>query len=253
MYTLMIVDDEFNIRDGLANAVPWQTIGVEVVAQARDGVEALEQARRHRPDLVVTDISMDEMDGLEFSEALLAEAPKTKILILSGFGEFRYAQRALQLRVSAYLLKPVTPEDLLEQVSLAIRALEDEREKARRLGELPPEPVPDPTGGRELIRRAREYLESFYSDQETSLESLAEHLGLTPAYLSKLFKAETGRNYSEELAALRIERAKELLVNTNLRSSEVGSKVGYANPQYFATAFRKATGRSPSEYREASH
>jgi two-component system response regulator YesN len=252
MYSLMIVDDEFNIRDGLVNAVPWQTIGVEVVAEARDGVEALEQARRHRPDLVVTDISMDEMDGLEFAAALLAERPKTKILILSGFGEFSYAQRALQLRVSAYLLKPVTPEDLLEQVAKAVKALEDEREQARRLGELPTEPAADAVGGRAVIRRAREYLEAFYSDHETSLESLAEHLGLTPAYLSKLFKAETGRNYSEELTELRIQRAKELLTNTNWRTSEIGLKVGYTNPQYFATAFRKSTGRSPSEFRESS-
>lgn len=250
MHTLMIVDDEYNIRDGLVNLVPWNTIGVQVVAQARDGAEALELARQYRPDVVVTDISMDEMDGLEFSEALLAERPRTKIIILSGFSEFSYAQRALQLRVSAYLLKPVNPEDLLAHVAEAVRVLEDEREKARRLGERT-EPAEAP-GGRAVIRRALEYLEAFYADHETSLESLAEHLGLTPAYLSKLFKTETGRNYSEELAALRIDKAKDLLVHTNLRSSEVASRVGYSNPQYFATAFRRATGKSPSEYRESA-
>jgi two-component system response regulator YesN len=248
MHTVMIVDDEFNIRDGLVHAVPWDTIGVKVVAEARDGGEALELARTARPDVVVTDISMDEMDGLEFTSRLLAERPRTKVIILSGYGEFSYAQKALQLRVAAYLLKPVTPEDLLVSVADAVRSLEDEKEKARRLGELPAETVE----GRAVIRRAREYLEQFYGDHETSLETMADHLGLTAAYLSRLFKVETGRNYSEELAALRIEKAKELLTRTNLRSSEVGQRVGYANPQYFATAFRKATGVSPSEYREAA-
>lgn len=250
MYSLMIVDDEYNIRDGLVNAVPWDSIGVKVVAQAQDGLEALELSRKFHPDVVITDISMDDMDGLEFTQALLAERPRTKVIILSGFGEFSYAQRALQLRVSAYLLKPVTPEDLLVQVAETIKALEAERERSRRLGE----PVSEPSsegGGRAVIRRAREYLESFYSDPATSLESLSLHLGLTPAYLSKLFKTETGRNYSEELAVLRIEKAKELLVRTNLKSSEVGVRVGYINPQYFATTFRKATGQTPSEYREA--
>jgi len=149
--------------------------------------------------------------------------------------------------VAAYLLKPVTPDDLLAQVADAARALDDEKEKARRLGERP-----EPAEGRAVIRRAREYLEQFYSDTETSLETMAEHLGLTASYLSRLFKTETGRNYSEELTALRIEKAKELLARTNLKSSEVGARVGYVNPQYFATAFRKATGVSPSEYREAT-
>jgi two-component system, response regulator YesN len=247
MHTVMIVDDEFNIRDGLVHAVPWDSIGVKVVAEARDGNEALELARETRPDVVVTDISMDEMDGLEFATRLLAERPRTKIIILSGYGEFSYAQKALQLRVSAYLLKPVTPEDLLDQVADAVRSLEAEKDKARRLGELPAETAE----GRAVIRRAKEYLEQFYGDHETCLETMAEHLGLTPGYLSRLFKEATGRNYSEELAALRIEKAKDLLAHTNLRTSEVGSRVGYANPQYFATAFKKATGVSPSEYREA--
>jgi YesN/AraC family two-component response regulator len=248
MHTVMIVDDEFNIRDGLVHAVPWDSIGVKVVAEARDGAEALELARTVKPDVVVTDISMNEMDGLEFTDRLLAERPRTKVIILSGYGEFAYAQKALQLRVAAYLLKPVTPEDLLNQVAESVRSLESEKERARRLGELPSEAGE----GRAVIRRAREYLERFYGDQETSLETMAEHLGLTAAYLSRLFKTETGRNYSEELAALRIEKAKELLTHTNWRSSEVGGRVGYANPQYFATAFKKATGVSPSEYREAA-
>jgi len=235
----MVVDDEYNIRDGLVNAVPWDTIGVQVVAEARDGLEALEQARKFHPDVVVTDISMDEMNGLEFAEVLLRERPRTKIIILSGYGEFSYAQRALQLRVYAYLLKPVTPEELLAQVAEALKTLED--------APAAPEAA---LAGRAVIRRALEYLEAYYADQETSLDTLAEHLGLTPAYLSKLFKSETGRNYSEALADLRIDRAKQLLLTTNLRSSEVGDRVGYSNPQYFATAFRKATGHSPSEYRE---
>lgn len=247
MRTLMIVDDEFNIRDGLVNSVPWASIGVRVVAEARDGAEALELALLHQPDVVVTDISMDEMDGLEFTAALLDRRPDTKVLILSGYGEFAYAQRALDLKVWAYLLKPVTPEDLLAKVADAVRDLDFRRDLLGRRTE----PGPGEGPGRAVIRRAREYLEARCADHELSLDILASHLGLTPAYLSKLFKAETGRNYSEELAELRMEKAKGLLLSTNLKTSEVGTRVGYPNPQYFATAFRKATGLSPSEFREA--
>lgn len=248
MHTLMVVDDEYNIRRGLVTSVPWSSIGVQVVAEARDGREGLDLARQVKPEIVLTDISMDEMDGLAFTEALLKERPRTKVVILSGFGEFSYAQRALDLKVSAYLLKPVSPEDLLAKVSEAILALEKERDQARRLGE----PVSDlePSEGRAVIRRAREYLETHYQDHETCLDTLADHLGLTPAYLSKLFKAETGRNYGDELASMRMEKAKALLAASNLKASEVGTLVGYPNPQYFATAFRKATGLTPTEFRE---
>lgn len=243
----MIVDDEYNIREGLVNAVPWDSIGVRVVAQAQDGTEALDLARQSRPDVVITDISMDEMDGLEFAETLLAERPWTKVIILSGYSEFAYAQRAVSLRVWAYLLKPVGPEELLEKVAGAVQALELDRSRGRRWGEAT---VEADLPGRSVIRRAREYLDSQYHDHETSLESMADHLGLTPAYLSKLFKAETGQNYSDALAELRIEKAKDLLLSTNLKSADVGARVGYQNPQYFATAFKKATGVSPSEFRE---
>ena len=248
MHSLLVVDDEFNIRDGLVNAVPWSTIGVKVCAQARDGLEGLELARQHRPDVVVTDISMDEMNGLDFTEALLQERPKTKVIILSGYSEFSYARRALSLRVSAYLLKPVLQEELLAAVSDAVRAVDADRDKARRLGEVDRED--SQSIERAVIRRAREFLEARYGDHETSLESLAEHLGLTPGHVSKLFKAQTGRNYSEELTALRVEKAKELLLRTNDKLFEVGARVGYTNPQYFATAFRRATGMTPTEYRE---
>jgi YesN/AraC family two-component response regulator len=249
MRTLMVVDDEFNIRNGLVISVPWETIGVKVVAQARDGAEALDLARQFHPDLVVTDISMDEMDGLEFTTVLLKELPRTKVIILSGYGEFAYAQRALDLKVSAYLLKPVSPEDLLVKVAEVVKEWESDRERARRLGE-DKSVGEEAVGDRAVIRRARDYLESRFGDHETCLESLAGHLGLTPGYISKLFKAETGRNYTEELADLRIKKAKELLSHSNLKLSEVGVRVGYLNPQYFATAFRKATGMTPSEYRE---
>lgn len=249
MYSLMVVDDEYNIRRGLVTSVDWASIQVLVVAEARDGQEALEQARVHRPDLVLTDISMDDMDGLTFTEALLKERPRTKVVILSGFGEFGYAQRALELKVFAYLLKPVTPEDLLTKMAEAIEVLEKERLQSRRLGESDYD-LAEAGAGRSVIRRAREYLEAHYGDPLLSLESLADHLHLTSAYLSKLFKAETGRNWGDELLALRMDKAKQLLRDTNLKSSEVGAQVGYQNPQYFATAFRRSVGLTPTEFRE---
>ncbi|MDO4270274.1 MAG: response regulator transcription factor [Eubacteriales bacterium] len=107
MYQVLLADDEEIIREGVRRAVPWETLGLALCAVAQDGADALEQAQRHKPDIVITDIRMPRMDGLDLIRALRARMPDCKLLILTGHGEFDYARTALQLGVSDYLLKPV--------------------------------------------------------------------------------------------------------------------------------------------------
>ena len=126
MYKLLVVDDEFNIRDGIVNAVPWHTCGVTVSGEAGNGVEALDCVAREKPDLVISDISMDVMDGLEFVERLKGMHPEVKVILLSGYDAFDYAKRALALKVSSYLLKPVSPGELMDTVRGLIGEIESE-------------------------------------------------------------------------------------------------------------------------------
>lgn len=138
MYRLMIVDDEFNIRDGIANAIPWSEHGVEIAGEATNGAEALEIIDKTKPDIVITDIYMDNMNGLEFAEKLKKKHPEIKIIILSGYDEFEHAKRAIELKVFSYLLKPVLPEELLKIVEEVIEEIEEDRkvkEKIRCLEE----------------------------------------------------------------------------------------------------------------------
>lgn len=107
MYRVLLADDEEIIREGVSRAVPWQTLGFTLDAVAEDGVQALKLVEKQRPDLVITDIRMPNMDGLDLIRALREQAPACKILILTGHGEFAYARAALQLGVYDFLLKPV--------------------------------------------------------------------------------------------------------------------------------------------------
>lgn len=252
MYRLLVVDDEFNIRDGLVNAVPWDRIGVEVAAQAADGLEALEAAAECQPDIVISDINMAQLDGLDFIAQLRTINPRVKYLILTGYSDFAYAKRALELKVSAYLLKPALPAELLEAVGKVIAEIEAEGpardggagERTADGGELAGPAI------RSAIRKAQAWLEEHFADPHLSLVTISEQLCLNPAYFSKLYRQETGRKYSDDLVNLRLERAKRLLRETNLRTSEVGQAVGYPNSQYFATMFRRHTGQTPSDFRE---
>lgn len=129
MYKLLVVDDEYNIRDGIINAVPWDVCGVQVVGDAQNGIEALQKVEETLPDIVITDINMDDMNGLEFAENLKQKYPFIKVIILSGYDEFEYAKKALSLKVFSYILKPVLPDELIKTVSEAI----DEIKKEERL------------------------------------------------------------------------------------------------------------------------
>lgn len=113
MIQLMIVDDEPLFRDFLVNFIPWEDYGFTIVAEAKNGVEALALADTHQPDVVLTDISMPKMDGIEFAGELLKIAPETAIVFITGHNEFDYARKAIRLGASDYILKPFDKEELI--------------------------------------------------------------------------------------------------------------------------------------------
>lgn len=113
---LMIVEDEVRIRNGIANGIPWEQHGVEVVGLAGSGKEALALMELRKPDILLLDIEMPEMDGLALADAVLRQEPQMKLIILSGHNDFHYAQRAIELGVTKYLLKPAGDQEILEAV-----------------------------------------------------------------------------------------------------------------------------------------
>lgn len=125
MYKLMLVDDEEDVREGVTQEIDWQAHGFEIVGKAENGKEAIELIERLTPDVVVTDIKMPFMDGLELSEWVKEKFPTVKIIILSGFDEFEYAQKAVKLQVDEYVLKPFSVQELVE-VLLKVKARIDE-------------------------------------------------------------------------------------------------------------------------------
>ena len=106
MYSVLLVDDERIILEGLSVVVEWERHGTALAGKAKNGAEALEMIREIRPDIVITDLKMPNMNGLELIAAVREEYPDIVFVILSGYDEFEYAQRAMQYGVRHYLLKP---------------------------------------------------------------------------------------------------------------------------------------------------
>lgn len=418
-YKVFLVEDEIVTREGIRDTVDWGAAGYQLCGEAPDGEIALPLILERRPDTVITDIKMPFMDGLQLCRLLKEALPAIKIIILSGHDEFRYAQEAIQIGVTEYLLKPIVPQDLLAALRKVARQLDDERqasahllelqaqmsgnqsrlrerclldlvtgnstsaefiEQAQRLaidllapcyqvmviraaarggapelplyrvyqqvdavvaeltgdnaailsfkqgleatvlilkdehpsllarsvrhvsealtrglaehtactvtigvgsaterlgtiaqsfaealGQLnlspdaalsPAAPLAQPdiqqheqSHSAALIAKARAYIDANYADPEISLGQVAAQVLLSPTYFSVLFSREVGVTFIEYLTNMRIRRATELLRTTSLTSSEIGYQVGYHNPRYFYSVFRKVVGMPPNEYR----
>lgn len=116
MYTIVVVDDEEELRRAIINRIDWEKIGFTVVGEADNGIEALELIERKEPDLMLTDIRMPFLSGIELARQVREIRPATRIAFLSGYDDFAYAQRAIQYNIISYLLKPITMADLTKEL-----------------------------------------------------------------------------------------------------------------------------------------
>lgn len=408
MVKVFLVDDEIVIREGIRTSFPWEKTEYVLVGEAPDGEMALPMIRDTQPDILVTDIRMPFMDGMALCAAVRSQMPWIGIIILSGYDEFEYARKGIQLGVREYMLKPVTAEELkqaLDRVSEGMRKEQRERisgrggsnqrfvtekmlsslysedqregdartvvEQMRSMGisiaapryaviDAAFEPVetgyadltelaegsggivhvsPCRTGGRVLVlgdneedteerayafgasiatelerigcsgirisigeivetpeqiyrslqsarhirhvltdqaehaprivgvrefsegsgersaavmaARAKMYLAEHYQNGSLMLQDAAAAVGMSNSRFSTVFAQECGKTFTEYLTGLRLEKAKEMLRNTDRRSSEIAFDVGYNDSHYFSYLFKKNTGMTPGEYRSA--
>jgi YesN/AraC family two-component response regulator len=246
MPTVLIADDEDLSRYALRKMVSALAPSLVVVAEAENGREAVSLAERFGPDLVLMDIRMPGLDGLAAAETILALKPLTRIVITSAHDDFAYAQKAVNLRLSGYLLKPVREEDFLAVVAPLLATLE---QVSGASAPVPPRPSADPHEN--LYARACAYLAAVDLSQVT-LESTADALGVSPPHLSRTFKALSGQLFVEYLTSLRMEAAKDALASEEAAVEEIGRRLGYRDGGYFARVFKAAVGLSPGEFRRSA-
>lgn len=135
MYKVLIVDDEPRIRDGLSTLIEWGELGFVVVDKAANGIEAMNKYKSLEPDLIIADIRMPEMNGLELVRAIRSAGGAMHVLILSGYADFEYAKQAMTLRIDGYLLKPVDEDELIDYLLKLKKELDQEYE-LKRLADL---------------------------------------------------------------------------------------------------------------------
>lgn len=264
---VLVVDDEKLSRTSLEHLVDWKANGFVFVGSAANGSEGLDYVDREKPDIVLTDIRMPEIDGLEMIERIRKSHPDIVFAVLSGYGEFELTSRAMRAGIRHYLLKPCNENDVLD----VLRELRDEVERGtearsylegletevRRLeatlGKVASSAEEDQsTPSNDIVSSLREWALRHYSDRELTLKWMGRHLlYMNPEYLGRVFLRETGERFGDFLLRIRMERAKHLLVaRQEIRIFEIAVLVGYPEDgQYFCRAFKKYVGLTASEYR----
>lgn len=239
MLKVLLVEDEDLIRKGLRYLVDWQSVDCTVVGEGTNGREGLELMERLRPDVVLTDVKMPGMDGLEMLAQSIGQYGYHAI-ILSGYDEFAYAQKAVSLGVTEYLLKPVD-YDLLYA---AIRKIS--RQGAPAQSE--PAFFHAATAENKYVKIMLDYIEKNYA-RRISLMDVSAEQNISCAYLNAKFKTETGYPFNDYLNRFRISQAIQLLhASPETKIYEVAESVGFQDYKYFIKVFKKYTGYPPGRF-----
>lgn len=340
MYRVLLADDEYLEIASLKIIFHENIKDMIVVGEAQNGIRAIELCEIHNPDIIIMDVKMPGMDGLEATDIIKSRNRKTVVIILTAYDNFNYAQKALKAGADDYILKPARPEDIVETIGrhrnhlntvrnaekldiskliqriyeenyrdakeelkcvlkqlyevfgedmekfsqnallIAKRMLEvseimglnsymqqrgrddtaaavtpynAEERLFKVLNQIFSEIIERKTNNeRNVIKTILNYIEKNF-EKGITLEEAAEYAHLSPHYLSRLFKKELQINFIDYVISRKIDRAKELLENTDLPVINIALQLSYDEPNYFSRVFKKVTGMTPSEYREKSY
>lgn len=241
MYQVVLIDDEQIIVKGLSKVVKWADYNCAVAGSAGSAAQGAALIREIRPHIVFTDIRMPDQDGLTMLAGLRSEFPEMQITVLTGYRDFTYAQEAIRLGVTRFLLKPSKMDEIHE----ALQAM------TGRLGELQTEAAPaeeDSGTGNFIVRQAVAFIEGNYA-QKLTLQDVADHCFVSTWHLSKLINKHLGKNFYDLLNSVRVDEAKRLLEDPKLKIGEIVELVGYSDSAQFARIFKKVVGVSANQYR----
>lgn len=238
MFKVFIVEDEEKSRKLLKMLILELNMGFEVVGEAGNGRTALDTPELSEADVILTDIRMPLMDGIEFAEKALQKNRKYRIIIVTAYDEFEYARKGIQIGVKDFILKPFKRAELAEALSKVKAELQAEQtaEDGNPLS-------------LNLAGKVKEYIKENLSDPDLSLIKAAEKFYVNSSYLSRQFKKECDVTFGEYLMKARIDKAILYLENSSMKAYEIGERVGIPDSKYFGKCFKKITGVSIQEYR----
>jgi two-component system response regulator YesN len=258
MLSVVVVEDEKVLRKGLILTTPWLEYGCKIVGEADNGIEGEKLIERLQPDIVLTDVIMPGLNGIEMIRNLKGKSD-AEYVIISGFAEFDFAQTAMELGVRRYLLKPIEDSRLKETLLEIVEVVKKKKQGVHQL-EVYRQNLDHDLFFEEYVSvQNSDYKEKYLEDalklisehypEQITARDVAEYLEISESSFVKIFKKKTGYTFLKYLTLYRVKNSIKLLKNKNLRVCEVADLVGYTDCRYFGEVFKKYLGMTPLDYR----
>lgn len=253
---VLIVEDEEIIRKGLVFAINWIDWGCIIAGAAKDGAEGLRMIEEQKPDVVLTDIRMPKMSGLEMIKAGLSKHSFYSI-VLTSYSEFELAKQALRIGVTDYLLKPVDEEELGEVLEKIRKRIRDDS-KVKKIEQISQDRILTENTDWKIfeiaensmdtyVRETYEIIKNHYTEK-ISINTVAEELGVSASFLSRRLKSNLGATFVDILNQYRVKRAIHLLKKGTMRIYEISDDLGFSEYKYFCSVFKRYTGTNPTDF-----
>ncbi|MGG1555702.1 response regulator transcription factor [Paenibacillus ferrarius] len=263
MIKVLVVDDDHLVRRGFISMMPWGKYGLEVVGEAGNGRKALEFLAEQDVDLLITDLAMPVMSGIELMKQVKQTKRDIHMVVLTFHQDFELIQEALRLGALDYITKVELEDEQMDEVlQRIVQRMQEQTASAAMTPkpELAAEEAMEDDGQRysaevrASIKRAVELIRNGLQE-ELHLPEVALRVNMSRSYFSRCFHDLVGKTFNDYVRELRVERAKSLLKTTSRNIGWVAAQSGYPNEKYFGKVFRELTGVLPSEFRkmEKSH
>lgn len=244
MYRAIVVDDECLIRTGMSRQIESMGLDIKVVDTASDGIEALKVYEKYIPDILLVDIDIPHISGLECIRRIRDKNQLSIIIIVSGYDKFEYAKQAIEHNVDFYMLKPVEDEEFYNVMQQAVEIFNMRLEQQNILHQFTSQ---KPKSKYSVI----EFINTHYTQNDLSSEYIENEFNISRTALFNLIKTSTGKSFIEYLTMLRINHSIRLLKGDKDQTiQEIALASGYSDQYYFSRVFKKTTGLSPKEYRK---
>ncbi len=247
MYKILIVEDDSALRFIYSKKKVWSDCGFCIEDQASNGKDALALIEKKRYDLILTDIQMSFIDGIELLREMRARNIQSEVVLVSSYDEFEYARQGLVLGATDYILKPAEDNKLKEMLIRVKEKLDSKQEIAKEVKAAAKSfdiTVPEEGMAYNICR----YF-SDNSDRIITLEEMSEGFGFSKDYFGKLFKSNMGVSFNSFYSAVKIEKAKTLLKTGNYKNYEISDMLGYSTVDYFSKIFKEMTGVTPTQFK----
>jgi YesN/AraC family two-component response regulator len=258
MRRLMIVDDEKDTREGVARIVEESGLDIAIAALAAGGSEALDMLESAKPDIIICDIKMPMMDGVEFISQALKRRPGAQVIFISGYAEKTHLRSAIRFGAVDFLDKPFEAREMIEALEHAMlgprgrfHAIDAAPAPESQPSAEPPQTVRPSSDRRShsTVSRAQKYIQDNYASID-SIKRIAEWCYVSESHLCFLFKRETGVTLTDYITATRLDNALNLLKDPSLKVQDISKRLGFQSPDYFTKQFRKRFGMTPREKRD---